>query len=154
MRNVGKKYAGALLGATLALAALAALAAHAADKPAAGEATGGKSNARWYYLGTDGEAETYIDRQQRPQRSGDTVTVWIRTTLDRIPDDLKVHPHTRYMDVQSRYDCRQHTVAHLKSNEISADNVYLGGEMTPLAPVPVNPGTRNAAVMSAVCESQ
>ncbi|MGE6331775.1 hypothetical protein [Stenotrophomonas sp. NPDC077659] len=57
------------------------------------------------------------------------------------------------MDVRSRYDCRKHTVAHLSSLELSEGNEYLGGEARPLDPVPVQPGTLNAAVMDVACSA-
>jgi len=160
MTFVQSKRAGAVLLSALALGSVTvhASAATGAAKQGAGTSTaaraeGVKSPERWYYLGGSEGSLTYIDRQQKLRREGDTVTLWIRNVLDEVPADLKVHPRTRYMDVKSRYDCRKHTVAHLTSHEISADNEYLGGEAKPLDPVPVEAGTRNAAVMDVACSA-
>ncbi|HBS55066.1 MAG TPA: hypothetical protein DEA38_04995 [Stenotrophomonas sp.] len=160
MTFVELKRVGAILLATVALGSTSVQAAEKAGAtqgnagtPASERADGVKSPERWYYLGNSASSKTYIDRQQKLRREGDTVTLSIRQVLDTVPDDLKVHPRTRYMDVRSRYDCKKHTVAHLSSLELSADNEYLGGEPRPLDPVPVHAGTLNAAVMDVACSA-
>ncbi|WP_367380105.1 surface-adhesin E family protein [Stenotrophomonas cyclobalanopsidis] len=124
-----------------------------AGTPASVRADGVKSPERWYYQGSSAPFKTYIDRQQKLRREGDTVTLSIRQVLDTVPDDLKVYPGTRFMDVRSRYDCKKQTVSHLSSLELSADNEYLGSEPKPLDPVPVHAGTLNAAVMDVACST-
>lgn len=160
MTFIELKRVGAILLATVALGSTSVQAAEKAGAtqgnagtPAPARADGVKSPERWYYLGSSASSKTYIDRQQKLRREGDTVTLSIRQVLDTVPDDLKVHPRTRYMDVRSRYDCKKHTVAHLSSIELSADNEYLGGEPKPLDPVPVHAGTLNAAVMDVACSA-
>ncbi|WP_313420251.1 surface-adhesin E family protein [Stenotrophomonas sp.] len=160
MTFVELKRVGAMLVATVALGITSVQAAEKSGAtqgnvamPASARADGVNPPERWYYLGSSASSKTYIDRQQKLRREGDTVTLSIRQVLDTVPDDLKVHPRTRYMDVRSRYDCKKHTVAHLSSLELSADNEYLGGEPRPLDPVPVHEGTLNAAVMDVACSA-
>lgn len=117
------------------------------------EQTGSNHQNAGYYLGSSAPSKTCIDRQQKLRREGDTVTLSIRQVLDTVPDDLKVYPGTRFMDVRSRYDCKKQTVSHLSSLELSADNEYLGSEPKPLDRVPVHAGTLNAAVMDVACSA-